>query len=63
MDSLAFFFTFASLIIYFGLFLIRKTTALLTIFNMRESLFSFKGRLGPKIERDCEKKYQENRLV
>lgn len=63
MDSLAFFFTFSSLIIYFGLFLIRKTTALLTIFNMRESLFSFKGRLGPKIERDCEKKYQENRLV
>lgn len=55
MDILAFFFTFASLIIYFGLFLIRKTTALLTIFNMRESLFSFKGRLGPK-DREIVKK-------
>ena len=55
MDILAFFFTFASLIIYFGLFLIRKTTALLTIFNMREYLFSFKGRLGPK-DREIVKK-------
>lgn len=49
------FFTFSSLIIYFGLFLIRKTTALLTIFNMRESLFSFKGRLGPE-DREIVKK-------